>query len=193
MDLRSGLVLSSSVKALRILVLVSLAFTVVAAAPKPGESTHLKIIVGVTDDTAKWMRRQDGIVGVHRDLRLMAVRVTIPWRPGQIRPTKLQQTYLHRIARMVELNDRIVLAVYNVARYAPVTARTRNQYCTFLQGAVRRIPLIHDVEIWNRANSHVLAAARRSDGVRRAPCTLLRRPARAAGTDQRDQLDRVAT
>jgi len=153
MDLRSGLVLSSSVRALRILVLVSLAFTVVAAAPKPGESTHLKIIVGVTDDTAKWMRRQDGIVGVHRDLRLMAVRVTIPWRPGQIQPTKLQQTYLHRIARMVELNDRIVLAVYNVARYAPVTARTRKQYCAFLQGAARRIPLIHDVEIWNEANS----------------------------------------
>jgi hypothetical protein len=28
------------------------------------------MIVGVTDDTAKWMNRQDGIVGVHRDLRL---------------------------------------------------------------------------------------------------------------------------
>jgi hypothetical protein len=153
MELHCSVVLSSSVKALRLLLLALLAFSVVAAAPKPGESTHLKLIVGVTDDTAKWMRRQDGIVGVHRDLRLMAVRVTIPWRPGQVRPTKLQQTYLHRISRMVQLDDRIVLAVYNVARYAPVRRRARNQYCAFVAGAVRRIPLIHDVEIWNEVNS----------------------------------------
>jgi hypothetical protein len=137
----------------RVLLLALLAFFVAAAAPKPVESTHLKIIVGVTDDTAKWMTRQDGIVGVHRDLRLMAVRVTVPWKPGQVRPTKLQQVYLHRIARMIQLNDRIVLAVYNVAQYAPVAARERNQYCAFLHGVVRRIPLIHDVEIWNEANS----------------------------------------
>jgi len=153
MELHRSVVLSSSVKALRLLFLALLAFSVVAAAPKPGESTHLKLIVGVTDDTAKWMRRQDGIVGVHRDLRLMAVRVTIPWRPGQVQPTKLQQTYLHRISRMVQLNDRIVLAVYNVARHAPVQRRARNQYCAFVAGAVRRIPLIHDVEIWNEVNS----------------------------------------
>jgi len=141
------------VRGLRFLLLVVLAFTVVAAAARPVESTHLKIIVGVTDDTAKWMSRQDGIVGVHRDLRLMAVRVTVPWKPGQVDPTKLQQVYLHRIARMIQLNDRIVLAVYNVARYAPTVARDRKQYCAFLRGVVRRLPLIHDVEIWNEANS----------------------------------------
>jgi hypothetical protein len=153
MDLFRGLVLSSPVKALRLLLLAVLVFCVSAATPKPGESTHLKIIVGATDDTAKWMARQDGIVGVHHDLRLMAVRVTIPWKPGQVHPTKLQQIYLHRIARMVQLNDRIVLAVYNVARYAPTERETRNEYCAFLQGVVRRIRLIHDVEIWNEANS----------------------------------------
>jgi len=83
----------------------------------------------------------------------MAVRVTVPWRPGQVRPTKLQQVYLHRIARMIQLNDRIVLAVYNRAPHAPVAARARNDYCAFLRGVVRRIPLIRDVEIWNEANS----------------------------------------
>jgi len=134
---------------------LALALGVAAArpAPTPAESTHLKLIVGVTDDTAKWMTRQDGIVGVHRDLRLMAVRVTIPWRPGQVRPNRLQQVYLHRIARMLQLNDRIVLSVYNVARYAPATRLRRNQYCAFLRGAIRRLPLISDVEIWNEANS----------------------------------------
>ncbi|MDX6414641.1 MAG: hypothetical protein QOH23_2051 [Gaiellaceae bacterium] len=133
--------------------LATFAFLLAAGAPRPAETTHLKLIVGVTDDTAKWMSRQDGIVGVHRDLQLMAVRVTIPWRPGQVRPTRLQQTYLHRIARMVQLNDRVVLAVYNWARYAPTSVKQQREYCGFLRGAVRRIPLIHDVEIWNEANS----------------------------------------
>jgi len=153
MAVLSTLLLSKPMRGFRLLLLALLAFTVAAATPKSVESTHLKIIVGVTDDTAKWMSRQDGIVGVHRDLRLMAVRVTVPWKPGQVRPTKLQQVYLHRIARMIQLNDRIVLAVYNVARYAPTDARERNQYCAFLHGVVRRLPLIHDVEIWNEANS----------------------------------------
>ena len=139
--------------AFRLVFALGVAYLVAAASPRAVQSTHLKIIVGVTDDTAKWMVRQDGIVGVHRDLRLMAVRVTIPWRPGQVKPTKLQQVYLHRIARMAQLNDRIVLAVYNTAELAPTTRTTRDQYCAFVQGAVRRIPLIHDVEIWNEANS----------------------------------------
>jgi len=111
------------------------------------------MIVGVTDDTAKWMNRQEGIVGVHKDLRLMAVRLTLPWQPGQIRPNRLQGIYLHRIARMIQLNQRIVLAVYNTAKFAPTTPQARAQYCAFLSGVVRRIPQIRDVEIWNEANS----------------------------------------
>src|SRR5947208_2190042 len=153
MDASELVLLSQTVRAFRLLLLAGIVFSVGAAAPAPVESTHLKMIVGVTDDTAKWMTRQEGIVGVHRDLRLMAVRVTVPWKPGQVQPTKLQQVYLHRMARMVQLNDRIVLAVYNVARYAPTEPLARNQYCAFLRGVVRRIPLIHDVEIWNEANS----------------------------------------
>jgi hypothetical protein len=141
------------VRPLRLLVLAGLACALAAASPRPVESTHLKMIVGVTDDTAKWLSRQEGIAGVHKDLRLMAIRVTVPWKPGQVRPTKLQQIYLHRIARLIQLNERIVLAVYNRARFAPTTPATRNQYCSFLRGVLRRIPLIHDVEIWNEANS----------------------------------------
>jgi hypothetical protein len=153
MDFRRPLLLSSIVRLLRFGLLTVIALLLAAASPREVESTHLKIIVGVTDDTAKWMTRQEGIVGVHRDLRLMAVRVTVPWRPGQATPTKLQATYLHRIARMIQLNDRVVLAVYNRARYAPTSAESRSQYCAFVRGVVRRIPLIRDVEIWNEANS----------------------------------------
>jgi hypothetical protein len=137
----------------RLFLALGVAFIVAAVSPRTVESTHLKIIVGVTDDTAKWMVRQDGIVGVHRDLRLMAVRVTIPWRPGEVKPTKLQEVYLQRIQRMTLLNERIILAVYNTAELAPTTRAARNQYCSFLHGAVKRVPLIHDVEIWNEANS----------------------------------------
>lgn len=63
----------------RLFFLAILAFTVASASPAPVESTHLKLIVGLTDDTAKWMSKQEGIVGVHKDLRLMAVRLTLPW------------------------------------------------------------------------------------------------------------------
>src|SRR6478672_1586423 len=99
------------------------------------------------------MVRQYGIVGVHRDLRLMAVRVTIPWRPTQAKPTKLQEVYLQRIRRLTQLNDRVVLSIYNTAALAPTTRAERNRYCGFVQGAVKHVPLIHDVEIWNEANS----------------------------------------
>src|SRR3954466_8621505 len=139
---------------LRLPLALGVAFLLAAVSARDVGPTHLKLIVGVTDDTAKWMARQDGVVGVHRDLRLMAVRVTIPWR-GQIRPTRLQQVYLHRISRMIQLNDRIVLSVYNFARHAPVTAQGRNRYCSFLHGVLHRIPLIHDVQIWNEVNSPV--------------------------------------
>jgi hypothetical protein len=132
----------------------AIACAIAGAAARPADSTHLKMIVGLTDDTAKWMVRQDGVVGVHRDLRLMAVRVTLPWR-GQLRPTRLQKVYLHRISRMIQLNDRIVLSVYNLAGYAPVTEQEQEDYCTFLRGVIRRIPQIHDVQIWNEANSPV--------------------------------------
>jgi hypothetical protein len=138
---------------IRLLALACLAFFLASVSPARVESTHLKIIVGLTDDTAKWLDRQEGIVKIHRDLGLMAVRVTVPWQPGQTRFTYLQNTYLHRIARMTQLQDRIVLAVYNTARFAPTTKSARNEYCSFLRGALRRVPLIHDVEIWNEANS----------------------------------------
>jgi hypothetical protein len=136
----------------RLFLALGVACLLAAATAREVESTHLKIIVGVTDDTAKWMVRQDGIAGVHRDLRLMAVRVTIPWQ-GEARPTKLQQVYLQRIKRLTQLNERIVLAVYNTAKFAPTSLPLRRQYCGFVQNFVKRVPLIHDVEIWNEVNS----------------------------------------
>src|SRR3954471_6029969 len=114
----------------RLSLALGVAFVLAAAVPRAAEPTHLKIVVGVTDDTAKWMVHQDGIVGVHKDLRLMAVRVTVPWS-GQTKPNKLQLVYLQRIRRMTQLNERIILAVYNTAKFAPTSVRMRRQYCGF--------------------------------------------------------------
>ena len=145
--------MSRLVRALR-LPLAALAASVIACASAPSaEPTHLKLIVGVTDDTAKWLVRPDGIVAFHRDLRLMAVRVTLPWRPGDRAPHGLQSIYLKRIARMIRLNERIVLSVYNTAPYAPVSDLEQAQYCGFLRTVTKRMPLIQDVQIWNEANS----------------------------------------
>ena len=132
----------------------ALAICALAGAVAPAaEPTHLKLIVGVTDDTAKWLVRADPIVAFHKDLHLMAVRVTVPWHPGQTQPVGVQQIYLQRIGRMIRLNERIVLSVYNTARYAPVTPAAQSQYCSFLRTVTKRMPLIQDVQIWNEVNS----------------------------------------
>jgi hypothetical protein len=159
----------------RVLLVAAAALAVGAAVPgrtESAESNHLKIIVGLTDDTGKWMRRPDGLVGVYHDLRLMAVRITVPWRPGQTRPTRLQQTYLHRIAGVMQLRTRVVLAVYNRAEFAPADARSRAQYCGFLGHVAARISLLNDVEIWNEANSPTFWPQR--DGARSYEALLAR-------------------
>jgi hypothetical protein len=120
---------------------------------RPAQTTHLKLIVGLTDDTSKWMLRQDGVVGVYHDLRLMAVRVTVPWRPGQTGPTRVQRTYIRRIRRLSDLRIRVVLAVYNRVAFAPATPRSRAQYCAFVAAVADRMPLVNDVEVWNEANN----------------------------------------
>src|SRR4051794_6424208 len=133
--------------------IVLAAAAALATPTRPAPQTHLKLIVGLTDDTAKWMLRQDGVVGVDHDLRVMAVRITMPWRPGQIAPGPVQRVYIRRINRLTELSIRVVLAVYNRAPFAPAEPRTRAQYCRFVARVADRIPLLNDVEIWNEANN----------------------------------------
>jgi hypothetical protein len=140
-------------RALRILIAVLAASAIAGASAPVAEPTHLKLIVGVTDDTAKWLAKPDGIVAFYRDLRLMAVRVTLPWTVGQTAPKGVQRIYLARIARMIRLNQRIVLSVYNTAEHAPVTPAAQQQYCGFLRTVTKRLPLIQDVQVWNEANS----------------------------------------
>jgi hypothetical protein len=122
-----------------------------AAAPptsRPGSSP----LVGVDDDTAKWMTRPDGLIAKYRDLGLDAVRLTIPWRRGRARPTRAVGTYLHRAALMMARGQRVVLAVYGEPADAPLDEVQRRNYCGFLRYVLTRIP-IRDVVVWNEANS----------------------------------------
>jgi hypothetical protein len=110
------------------------------------------LLVGVDDDTVKWLAKPFGLLGVNRDLGLDAVRVTIPWKRGRTKPNRLIGIYLHRVATMAGHGQRVVLAVYGRPADAPVDARGREQYCGFLRHVLRRIP-VRDVVIWNEVNS----------------------------------------
>jgi hypothetical protein len=111
------------------------------------------LIVGVDDDTLKWVSRPNGVVGVARDLGVDAIRVSLDWKRGGTKPTPLQQIYLHRVALALALHERVVLAVYGKPSQAPVTSLQQDQYCGFLAHVVVRLPLVDDVVIWNEANN----------------------------------------
>jgi len=108
-------------------------------------------VIGVDDDHAKWLARPDGLVTEYRQLGLDAVRLTIPWRRGQSRPTNVR-VYLHRAALLIQRGQRVVISVFGKPEDAPVDDLERRQYCDFLHYVFVRIPF-RDVAIWNEANS----------------------------------------
>ncbi len=131
---------------------------VLAAAPfgasaDPGRppAPPATLLVGVDDDHAKWLARPDGLVAEYRTLGVEAVRLTIPWRRGQSRPTRAR-VYLHRAAMLIERGQRVVLSVYGRPEDAPADDVSRRQYCDFLHYVFVRIPF-RDVAIWNEVNS----------------------------------------
>jgi hypothetical protein len=117
-----------------------------AIAPQPDG-----FVIGVDDDHAKWLARPDGLVAKYRDLGLGAVRLTIPYRRGQSRPTNVR-VYLHRAAMLIERRQRVVIGVFGRPADAPLDAVSRKQYCDFLHYVLVRVPF-RDVVIWNEANS----------------------------------------
>jgi hypothetical protein len=135
-------------------VLCVLAALPLAASADPGPvptSPASPFVIGVDDDHAKWLARPDGLVAKYRDLGLEAVRLTIPWRSGQRRPTNVR-VYLHRAAMLIERGQRVVVSVFGRPEDAPVDELGRRQYCGFLHYVLVRIPF-RDVAIWNEANS----------------------------------------
>lgn len=133
-------------------VLAALAVTASAGPAAAPSAPTSPFLVGVDDDHAKWLARPDGLVAKYRDLGLEGVRLTIPWRKGQRKPTELQGLYLHRAASLVARGQRVVLAVFGRPDQAPTDEKSRRAYCGFLEHVFARVPF-QDAVIWNEANS----------------------------------------
>jgi hypothetical protein len=139
------------VLAQRVIVSVCVLALVAGAAAAPARAAP-GLLVGVDDDTAKWQGRSRGLVATYRDLGLDRVRVTIPWKLGRTKPTRIVGRYLHRVAGMIVQGQQVVLAIYGRAKQAPVDSTGRAQYCGFAAHVLARLP-VHEVVIWNEANS----------------------------------------
>ncbi|HEU0304209.1 MAG TPA: hypothetical protein VFR32_06485 [Gaiellaceae bacterium] len=123
------------------------------AADQPAPLVSRQLLVGIDDDTAKWLNKSNRLVATYRHLGIDAVRLTIPWRRGQNRPTAEVGIYLHRAAAMVARGQRVVLAVYGRPWQAPLDDVQRRHYARFLKHVLTRIPKIRDVVVWNEVNS----------------------------------------
>jgi hypothetical protein len=133
--------------------LACLAFACLLASPaRAGQG----LLVGVADDTLKWSDKPTAqrALTYSRDLGLRAVRVTVPWTPGQTRLGVLDRQPVDRMILATWSGGlRVVLAVYGKADDAPQTDVQRDAYCQFVASLLHRYPGVHDVVIWNEPNS----------------------------------------
>jgi hypothetical protein len=114
------------------------------------------LLVGMDDDTLKWADKPQAqkTLSYARDLGIRAVRVTVPWHPGD---TRLGIDDRIPVDTMIlatwAAHFRVVLAVYGRAVDAPQTDAERDTYCTFVSSLLRRYPGVVDVVIWNEPNT----------------------------------------
>ncbi len=114
------------------------------------------LLVGMDDDTLKWADKlqANATIAHAHDLGIRAVRVTVPWHPGQTRLSVDDRVPVDQmILATWAAHFRVVLAVYGRAVEAPQTDADRDGYCTFVASLLRRYPGVVDVVIWNEANS----------------------------------------
>jgi len=136
--------------ALALLVLVALAVALTVLL-RPGPPPPPRLLVGVDDDTVKWIDRPDRPLAHYRRLGVAGVRVWIPW-DGEARPRGVTATYLDRAQALAARGERVVLAIFGFARQAPLTAAAQRRYCGFARLALDRVPSARDVVVWNEAN-----------------------------------------
>ena len=114
------------------------------------------LLVGVSDDSLKWSDKPTAqrALDYARDLGIRAVRVTVPWQPGETRLSLLERRPIdHMILTTWGGGLRVVLAVYGKADDAPQTDAERDAYCQFVGSLLHRYPGVGDVVIWNEPNS----------------------------------------
>ena len=111
-----------------------------------------RLLVGLDDDSAKWIARPDGPLADYHALGAVAVRLWIPWR-GEARPQGVTAVYLRRAERLARRRVRVVLAVFGFAHEAPVAPRAQARFCGFARAALARVADARDVVVWNEANN----------------------------------------
>src|SRR4051794_29783115 len=105
------------------------------------------LLLGVDDDSLKWYAHTYSLVSIYRTLGIGAVRVTLDYPPDRTERTELQR--LATAGRSV----RVVLAVTGSATAPPLDQPSRDAYCGYIAGVVRRYSFVHDVAIWTEPNS----------------------------------------
>jgi hypothetical protein len=130
--------------ALRRLVLVCALLAATASTAHGGN-----FFVGIDDDAVKW---GDGPVAAPllRSLGVQAVRISLPWHPGQTTLSPDDQDAVSRTILGTGL--RVVVSVYGTAADTPHTEEARNQYCDYVIDLLTRDPAVSDVVIWNDPN-----------------------------------------
>jgi len=110
-------------------------------------------MVGISEDMMKWSPTRPALVRGHiARLGIGGVRVTLRWSPGEHAPRGSTVIALRR-AQEAARGRTLVLAVYSRARHAPLIARLRRQYCSYLVRLLELAPRVNDVVIWNEPNS----------------------------------------
>ena len=110
-----------------------------------------RLVVGLDDDSVKWVANADGVLASYRALGVEAVRLWIPWH-GAARPRGVTVVYLERAEALASHGERVVLAIFGFAPDAPLRPRAQARYCGFVVRALRAAPSIRDVVVWNEAN-----------------------------------------
>src|SRR4051812_12261928 len=136
--------LRSALRAIAVVVLLALVARAPVAPAAPG------LLVGVTDDAFLW-RGDSGVASV-KELGLGAVRVTVPWVPGQSEMTSADIARLDAIAPAAAAGLRFVVTVFGKAAAAPRDDAGRDAYCNDVRDVLARYPMVDDVVIWNEPN-----------------------------------------
>jgi hypothetical protein len=132
---------------LRLLVSVLAALCLApCAAAGPG------LLVGLADDTGRWMEPARSLTPVYRRLGVQAVRATLQWRTGQVALSDANRVELDRLL-VATRGLRLVVAVDGRGDRPPADAAGREQYCAFVASLLRAYEAVNDVVIWTEPNT----------------------------------------
>src|SRR5438552_9176667 len=104
-------------------------------------------VVGVDEDALKWGDPQL-TTSVAEALGLQAIRISLPWTPGQTQLAPADEEQLDR-AVVASWGLRVVLTVSGRPEDAPATDEARGQFCGYAADVLRAHATLNDVVIWN--------------------------------------------